>query len=68
MELSSLKNKTFQKVTFQAPKIKEKNTLEKYHIFRKMELSSFKLKNIFCFLCFRRKFAKPEKSRRRLLI
>ena len=49
MELSSLKNKTFQKVTFQAQKIKEKNTLEKYLIFREMELSSFKLKNIFAF-------------------
>ena len=61
-ELSSLKNKKFQKGFFQARKVK-KPTLKNFLIFREMELFCSQTKKLlYFFLCFRRELAKSEKK------
>ena len=59
MELSSLKNKKYQKGTFQAQKIIKKPTQRKFLIFGEMELFSVKLKKL---LYFRRELSKLKKQ------
>ena len=58
MELSSHKNRKFQKVTLWAQKLK-KPTLKNF-IFQEMEFPSLKLET---FLYFRREHAKPENKK-----